>query len=81
MQLALAWNSGSACGVFPGQVQVGHTVPSVSAYNFTVCDDKAQLHRDKHTDFRVALIQFMLHMASLRCMQVFVDMRNYSKLQ
>lgn len=56
MQLALVLDSGSACGVFPGQGEVGHTVPSVSAYNFTVCDDKAQLHRDKQTDFCVALI-------------------------
>lgn len=47
MQFALALDSGSACGVFPGQGEVGHAVPSVSAYNFTVCDDKAQLHRDK----------------------------------
>lgn len=56
MQLALALDSGSACGVFPGQGEVGHAVPSVSAYNFTVCDDKAQLHRDKQADFCVALI-------------------------
>lgn len=51
MQLALALDLGSACGVFPGQGEVGHAVPSVSAYNFTVCDDKAQLHRDKQADF------------------------------
>lgn len=56
MQLALAIDLGSACGVFPGQREVGHAVPSVSAYNFTVCDDKAQLHRDKQADFSVALI-------------------------
>lgn len=56
MQLALALDLGSACGVFPGQREVGHAVPSVSAYNFTVCDDKAQLHRDKQADFSVALI-------------------------
>lgn len=56
MQLALALDSGSACGVFPGQGEVGHAVPSVSAYNFTVCDDKAQLHRDKQAKFCVALI-------------------------
>lgn len=55
-QLALALDSGSACGVFPGQGEVGHAVPSVSAYNFTVCDDKAQLHGDKQADFCVAVI-------------------------
>lgn len=41
MQLALELDWGSACGVFPGQGEVGHAVPSVSAYNFIVCDDKA----------------------------------------
>lgn len=56
MQPALVLDSGSACGVFPGQGEVGHAVPSVSACNFTVCDDKAQLHRDKQADFCVALI-------------------------
>lgn len=56
MQLELALDSGSACGVFPGQGEVGHAVPSVTAYNFTVCDDKAQLHRDKQADFCVARI-------------------------
>lgn len=54
MQLALL-DSGSACGVFPGQGEVGHAVPSVRAYNFTVCDNKAQLHRDQQADFCVAL--------------------------
>lgn len=54
MQLALALDSGSACGVFPGQREVGHAVPTVSAYNFSVCDGKAQLHRDKQADFCVA---------------------------
>ena len=56
MQLALALDSGSACGVFPGQGELGHTVPSVSVYNFTVCDDKALLHRDKQAHFCVAVI-------------------------
>lgn len=36
MQLVLAFDSRSACRVFPGQREVGHTVPSVSAYNFSV---------------------------------------------
>lgn len=56
MQLALALDSGSARGVFPGQGEVGHAVLHVSAYNFIVCDDKAKLHRDKQADFCVALI-------------------------
>lgn len=56
MQLMLVLDFGSACRVFPGQREVGHPVPSVSAYNFKVCDDKAQLHRDKQADFCVALI-------------------------
>lgn len=56
MQPALTLDLGSACGVFPGQGEVGHAVPTVSAYNFTECDDKAQLHRDKQADFSVALI-------------------------
>lgn len=54
--MRLALDCRSACGVFPGQGEVGHTVRSVSAYNFTVYDDKAQLHRDKQADFCVALI-------------------------
>ena len=41
---------------FPGQGEVGHAVPSVSSYNFTVCDDKAKLHRDKQANLCVALI-------------------------
>lgn len=56
MQLKLTLELGSAWRVFPGQGEVSHSVPSVSAYNFTVCDDKAQLQRHTQADSRVALI-------------------------
>lgn len=56
MQLMLALDSGSACGVFPGHGKLGHAVPCVSADNFTVCDDKARLHGDKQADVCVALM-------------------------
>lgn len=78
IQLALALDSGSACRVFPGQAEVGHTVPSVSAYIFSVCDDKAQLHRDKQTEFCVALIHFMQRATSAHYTRISADTLSFT---